>query len=78
MSKTEKTKKKKMTIIGIGSILIIIIILGAILAVKFTNDKDKNADNTLDAKEAVAQNKPEKTLNIVDIDSTSTICSYDK
>ena len=71
MSKTEKTKKKKMTIIGIGSILIIIIILGAILAVKFTNDKDKNADNTLDAKEAVAQNKPEKTLNIVDIDSPS-------
>ena len=71
MSKTEKTKKKKMTIIGIGSILIIIIILGAILEVKFTNDKDKNADNTLDAKEAVAQNKPEKTLNIVDIDSTS-------
>ena len=71
MSKTEKTKKKKMTIIGIGSILIIIIVLGAVLAVKFTNDKDENTGNTVDTQGTVEPNKPEKTLKIVDENSTS-------
>lgn len=71
MSKKEKSEKKNMTKIWIILIVLVIIIAGTIVAVKVFNNKGEENNNNPEAKEAVAQNEPEKTLKIVDVNSTS-------
>lgn len=71
MSRSEKNSKNKAKI-WIILLVAIIIIAGIVLAVKVANDKKGTDSKAQDeTKQTSAENKPEKQLKIVDVNSTS-------